>query len=312
MRKLLASLCVAAGLGAGATALAGCGSDDAQPFDAAKAAAATSQKGTARMTIALSVTGAGLPLPVSVKGRGVTSLKRPEGAITFDLGPVLTFAGVPPGTKGTDLQLRFTPGGVVYAKPPSAKQLGLKLPGGKRWASLELAQVAAALDLPTKGLGKLFTLDPSAQLRALKAAKGLKEVGKEKIAGTQTTHFRGTYRLADFVRTLPAAERADVQAALARLEELSRTAGGTTSGLSDPIPADLWVDKDGVTRRMVSTTRLPAQGGQPAGTIKQRYELSDFGARLDATPPPAADTYAATKAAVGFLRSAASGAQAAP
>ncbi len=294
MRKLTTSLCVLATVGAGATAVAGCGGDEAGGLDVAKAAAATEQKGTARIALKTTVEGAGLPLPLDIKGKGVTSLKSSEGKITLDLGPLLGLAGAPQGTPG-GLELRFK-AATVYVKPPKLQQL--KVPGGKPWVSLELPKVAAALGLPTKGLGKLFTLEPAAQLRALKAAKGLKEVGKETVGGAQTTHYRGTYKLSDFVATLPAGERRDAEQAIKKLNELS---AGSQTNVDEPIPADLWVDKDGVTRRLTATTKLPAQKGQPAGKLKQSYELSDFGVALDAAPPAAAETFDATDALSGAL-----------
>jgi hypothetical protein len=294
MRSSITALCLAASLGA--TALAGCGSsEESEPFDVAKAAAATAGKGTARMTVKVSLSGAGLPIPIDVDAKGVTSLDSPEGKLVFDLAPLLSLAGAPQGTPG-DLEVRFR-GGTLYAKPPKIEQL--QIPGGKAWVSLELPKVAEAFDIPSRGLGKLFTLEPAAQLRALQSAKGLKKVGEEDVAGAETTHYRGTYRLADLVKTLSPAEQADIRKAVAKLDELDPGSGGEL--LDQPTPADLWVDEDGVTRKMLSTAKVPAQGGQPAGTIKQSYVLSDFGTPLDASPPAAGDTYAATDAIVGVL-----------
>ena len=295
MRKLMTSLCVIAGMGAGATALAGCGGDEVAGLDVAKAAAATADKGTARIAVKIRVEGAGLPLPVDLDAKGITALGAPKGRLTFDLAPLLGMAGAPKGTPG-DLEVRFD-GGTLYARPPALDEL--KIPNGKRWVSLRLPKLASALGLPTRGLGKLFTLEPAAQLRALKAAKGLKEVGKEDVGGAGTTHYRGTFKLTDFVATLPPAERAEVERAI---KELERLGGDSGAGLDDPVPADLWVDEEGVTRKLLSTAKLPGQNGQPGGTIKQSYVLSDFGVALDASPPAAGETYDATAALAGLLK----------
>jgi len=302
MRTLITSLCVVAGIGAGGIAVAGCGADDAVGLDVAKAAAATAEKGTARIAVKVSVAGAGLPLPVDVSAQGVTALNAPKGKLTFDLKPLLGLAGVAEGTASA-LEVRFD-GGSIYAKPPKLDEL--KVPGGKPWISLELPKLAAALGLPAKGLGKLFTLEPAAQLRALKAAKGLKEVGKEDVAGAQTTHYRGTFTLSDFVATLPADERKEVEQAIEKVDALG---GKSAASLNDPVPAELWVDEDGVTRKLLSTTKLPAQGGQPAGTIKQSYVLSDFGVPLDAAPPAASETFDATAELSRVLRQVATSGQ---
>jgi hypothetical protein len=286
MRKLIASLCVVVGIGAGATAVAGCGGDDATGINVSRVAAATAEKGTARIAVKVSVEGAGLPLPLELDAKGVTALDSSKGRLTFDLRPLLGLLGAQQGASG-DLELRFD-GGTLYAKPPKLGQL--KIPGGKPWVSLELPKLASALDLPTKGLGKLFRLEPAEQLRALKAAKGLKEIGKEDVDGTETTHYRGTFELADFVATLPAAERAEVQQAIEKLDALATGSGS----LNSPVLADIWVDEDGVTRKLLSTTNLPEQDGRPGADIRQSYVLSDFGAALDADPPAAGETYDAT------------------
>ena len=294
MRKSMTAICVAASFGA--TAVAGCGSsEESEPFDVAKAAKATAEKGTARMTVKVSVSGAGLPIPIDVNAKGVTALDASKGKLVFDLKPLLGLAGAPQGTPG-DLEVRFD-GGTLYAKPPKIEQL--QIPGGKPWVSLELPRVAEAFDIPSRGVGKLFTIEPAAQLRALQSAKGLKEVGEEEVAGAKTTHYRGTYRLSDFVKTLTPAEQKDVQAAIAKLDQLDPGSGKEL--LEEPVPADLWVDEDGVTRRLVSNAKVPAQGKTPAGSIKQSYELSDFGTPLDADPPAAGQTYAATDAVVEAL-----------
>lgn len=294
MRKNITSLAVLAAVAIGGTVAAGCGSEDAG-FDIDKAAAATAEKKTARVTSKVSVEGAGLPLPIELDAKGTTSLTSAEGKLILDLEPLLGLAGAPAGTPG-DLEVRFQPDGTLYAKPPKLDQL--KIPGGKQWVSLELPALGQALGLPTEGLGKVFTLEPAAQLRALKAAKGLKEVGKEDVGGAETTHYRGTFKFSDFVATLPEAERASAEAAVEKLKQLDRT---SAASLDEPVPAELWVDKDGVTRKLLSTSKLPAQGGQPAGTLKQSYVLSDFGVALDAAPPAAGDTFAATEVAAGAL-----------
>lgn len=298
MRKLIAPVLAVAAAGSGAAAIAGCGADDAKQavgLDPAKAAAATASKGSARIALDTRIAGAGLPVPIELKGSGVTSLTKPAGNFSLDLGPLLSLAGASSSASSKALDMRFA-GGTVYVKPPQLDQL--KVPGGRSWVSVRLPALAKALGLPTRGLGKLFTLDPAAQLRALKAAKGLKPVGKEVVGGANTTHYRGTYRTADLLRTLSPADRADVQAALKKLQAL-----GGSQALDQAIPADLWVGDDGVTRKLQSTTKLPARGGESGGTISQTYVLSDFGTPLDVTPPAASDTYDATSTLTSVLGS---------
>lgn len=269
----------------GGVALTSCG-DDGGSVDLAKTVRATADKGTARTTMKVRVSGLGLPGPLAFTAKGVTALAEPRGRLTLDLGPLLTLVGAPAGgDRGLELIVN---GADVYAKPP--KLDGLTIPEGRSWITLDLAALAKAAGLRTEGLGDLVTLDPSSQLRALRASKGMDEVGKEKVAGVETTHFKGTYRLSDLVEGLPPAERARARAAIKDLERV----GGKDSGIDEPTPADLWVDGQGVTRRMRSTAKLPGQGGAPGGHLVFDYALSDFGATLDTTPPPASERYDVT------------------
>ena len=284
MRKLVATFAAAALVGGAGLAATGCGAEEAAGVDVAQAAEKTAAKKTAKATVTFRATGAGLPIPIDLKATGVTALDRPAGTMTMDLGPLLRLAGAQTGDGKLTIQFG---GKDLYVKPPVVQ--GFEVPGGKEWVSVDLKKAAESFGLDTKGLGALFSVDPSTQLEALNSAKGLKEVGKEDIGGVETTHFRGTYTLSDFVAKLPADQKAAAEKALKDAEGL------LGESLDQPQPADLWVDDEGVLRKMRGTTKLPAQNGMPAGTFSFDYVLSDFGAKLDTTPPPAGDTLDVTE-----------------
>lgn len=296
MRSRLLVLGVTAVLATGGgVAISSCGSDeDAGKVDVAKAAQATSSKGTARMTMRMRMSGLGLPAPITINARGVTALGEPRSRFSMDLGPLLALVGgSAPGGEELDVVLD---GADIYVKPPRLE--GLTIPGGKRWLALDLEELAEAAGLPTKGLGATFNIDPAAQLRALKAAKGLEEVGKEKVDGADTTHLRGTYTVSDVIAGLPEREREDARKALRSLERL----GGQKTGVNQPLRADIWIDEDGVTRRMRASSKLPAQAGTPAGSFDISYVLRDFGAKLDTSGPPASQRHDATDALANGLK----------
>ena len=297
MRRLLALAATAALATGGGAAISACGSDDDKStVDVGQTAKATAAKGTARMSMDMRMRGLGLPNPVTLKAQGVTDLDEPRAQMTMDLGPLIALVGAPTNG-GKNLELTVD-GADVYAKPPRIE--GLTIPGGKQWIGLDLEELAEAAGLPTKGLGALFNVDPASQLRALKAAKGLEDVGKEEVNGVQTTHLQGTYRLSDVIAGLPEDDRRDAREALKALDRL----GGTNkSSLNDPVRADIWVDQDGLTRRMRTSSKLPAQAGTPGGSFVASYSLGSFGARLDTSGPPASERYDATEA----LRDAAKG-----
>lgn len=300
LRKLLPLLALLAVLVPGALVAAGCGAEEAAGVDVAQAAQATREKGTARMEMQVRMTGFGLPAAMEVSGEGVTDLDEPRMDLTLDLSKVAGALGAPMGD--ADVRLKVD-GADVYVRVPEIP--GLELPGGASWAALDLAQVAKAMGFDTKGLGALFQVDPSAQLRAMRAAEGLDEVGEETIGGVRTTHFRGTFTTLDALRALPAAERKEAEAALRGLEGMEET-------LDDPIPTELWIDEQGVMRRMVSEGEVPSQAGVPGGSMRMSYELSGFGAKLDSSAPPKGDTFDATEALGSILEGGVPGVTGAP
>lgn len=286
MRKLAASLAALTLAGGAGLVATGCGAEEAAGVDVAQAATKTAAKKTAKVTMTFRGSGMGLPVPLNVTANGVTALDAAKGTLTMDFGPLLQLAGAPAGGD-SKLEMRFGNGSAVYVKPPALP--GLEIPGGKSWVSADLEQLGEAFGFDTKALGALLNVDPSSQLKAFDAAKGLKEVGKEQVDGVETTHFKGTLKLSDYVAALPADQRKAAQDALKQLEGL-----GGDQGFDQPTPVELWVDDEGVLRRMVSTGKVPGQKGVPGGTFKVDYRLSDFGTPLDLTPPPADDTYDVT------------------
>lgn len=287
MRSRSLALLVAVLLGAGASvALSACG-DEGGNVDLAKTVRTTSKKGTARTSMHIRISGLGLAQPLVLTAKGVTSLGEPRARLTLDLGPLLTLVGA--SRRGDrDLEL-IADGSEVYVRPPRLR--GLTVPGGRSWITLDLASLARAAGLRTQGLGDLVTLEPASQLRALKASEGMEEVGKEEVDGVETTHFRGSYRLSDFVDELPARKRASARRSI---EELKRV-GGKETTIDDPIPADIWIDAAGVTRRMRSASKLPAGAGTSGGYLVFDYSLHDFGAELDTTAPPRSEVYDVTR-----------------
>jgi hypothetical protein len=273
----------------GGLALASCGSDGKSPVGVAQAANTTAEKGTARVTMHMRLRGMGLPLPVELKATGVTALAEPRARLSINIGPLLALGGAPPGGD-QNLEVTFD-GADLYVKPPQLG--GLTIPDGKRWVALDLKELAESAGLPTKGLGALLSIDPASELRALKAAKKLKEVGEEEVDGVHTTHFRGTIRLSDSIPGLPPDERADARKALKALDSLRL--GGERLSLNDPSTDEIWVDEDGVVRRMSSTSKVPAAGGTPAGSMSFSYSLHDFGVKLDTGGPPPSERFDATE-----------------
>lgn len=250
--------------------MSGCGAEEVAGVDVAQAAQATSAKGTARVTMTMNMKGLGLPTPIDVEAKGVTALGEARMNVEFDFGALLAAAGV--GDAGT-MEMRLD-GADLYVKPPEIQALNLP-----EWIGLDLRRVIEAMGIDADAAGALFTVDPASQLRALKSAGGLEEVGTEEIDGAETTRLKGTMSVKDTIAALPPAKREAAEKAIAQLEKL----GGDT--FEQRIPAELWVDGDSIVRRMRMTMEMPAQNGAPTGTMQMSYELSDFGAELDVSKP---------------------------
>lgn len=301
MSRLVAALVAASILVLGAVLAAGCGSEDVEKVagvDVAQAAKKTAEKGTAKMDMTISITGGGVPQPVSLKASGVTALDRPAARMTIDFGPVAQSFGVPIPTDAAKIEMLFE-GSRFNAKVPAIPGLP-SLPGNAGWVQVDVAKIAEAAGFDTKGIGALFSIDPFKQLEILDSIDTLEKVGEEEVVGARTTHYRGTYTPQDYIDALPADQKRSVEEALRQAEGLTGTKDAL--GLDDPVPADLWIDDEGIARKITSKASIPSQGGVPGGAIEQEYLLSDFGAKLDTTAPPKDDTYEATDALSGLLK----------
>jgi len=150
------------------------------------------------------------------------------------------------------------------------------LTGASGWLSMsadELGTGASSL-----GLGAGATA-PTKMLEALRGVTDEPEiVGQEEVRGVETTHYRGTLTLADALEKVPEDQRAEVAAALDELGE-DGDAG---------IPIDVWIDGDGLPRRMTvdmgDALAMVAPGG---GSATMTMELFDYGEPVDiAIPSP--------------------------
>lgn len=282
MRKLLSTITAVAAL-ASVPLAAGCGADDLKPESVAEAAQATRETRTARVDMTVAVSGFGTPVPLSVRGRGTSALDSAKLDVTFNLGPLLSLAGV----QGSGATRMVVLGKDVFVAPPRVQQF--ELPGGARWVGLDVAKALGAMGIDPEGLGALVNADPGAQLEALTSAKGMKEVGEEKIAGVETTHFRGTVRARDLIAAMPPERRRKAQAAF---DELVRASPGSDA----PQAIDVWVDDDERVRRLRQQVKAPSQRGVPAGRADVTVDYSKFGTPLDVKAPARDDVFDATSA----------------
>lgn len=91
-------------------------------------------------------------------------------------------------------------------------------------------------------------------------AREVEEAGSEDVRGTPTT--RNTTTL-----------------------DLSGAEGRDEEGLPETVPTEVWIDEDGLVRRI--RQRLPVGEG---GDVDYTLELYDFGVQATVQPPPEEDT----------------------
>ncbi len=189
-------------------------------------------------------------------------------------------------------------GATVYLKMPFiAQQLRARTP----WVSATVPEAAGqagglgalgawsglgglgSAGSPADYLAQIKTLDPSVQER-----------GAEEVRGVQTKRYSGSLDIRALLSTqLTPAEAAQLNAAMPVLDAFR-------------IPYDVWVDADGLPRRITTTLDFGALGGQPTtGTTPGMvfsYELFDYGTPGEIALPPASEVTVVDPAALDALK----------
>jgi hypothetical protein len=240
--------------------------------------AATKTAGARTAKFSAVVTSEGGMFAKGLNEEGAFDFTNRRGRIQVDPS---TF-GIPGLTAKVDAVIDFSAGLVEYVHfPELASELG-----GKEWMKVDVAQLLkqqTGADVSAALQGQ--SSDPNAGLQQLRGATAVTEIGKEKIRGVDATHYRATIDVDKAAREAPASAR-DAMQKLANLYRVKT------------FPVDVWLDGSGRVVRQVLTTdtstmNIPttvATTGSAIGKISVTMEFFDFGAAVDATPPPADQT----------------------
>jgi hypothetical protein len=243
------------------------------PEAVARAADKTAAKGGVRVAIDQTITLPGQS-PIAMSGTGLFDPKAQRGHMTLDLSKI---PGLPNDISANATQEFIFEHFTMYMRSPL---FAAELPKGKHWLKIDVMKAgkAAGIDL---GAVAQQGQDPTQALRYLNAASGdVKRIGKETVRGVATTHYKATIDFKRYADSVPAKDRASVRRTVTQMIKLS---GDST------FPMEVWIGKDGVVRRLRQRIRtLVAPGIR--GTIDQRIDLFDFGARVAVKLPPASDT----------------------
>jgi hypothetical protein len=207
----------------------------------------------------------------SMSGEG--AFAGPRGRMSMDL------SGLGNGEVTGRLELAFDRL-LIYMKFPP--EVARELPGGKTWVKFDLARLGKQEGIDFEELMQLGGSDPSRSLDLLRAAShDFAAVGDEAVRGVQTTHYRGTIDLEKLAQQGPAKARESYRRII---EETGQK----------QIPVDVWIDEDGLTRRLHYEQKMP--GG---GSTDFTQEFYDFGADVNVEAPPASQTIDITELVAG-------------
>lgn len=254
-----------------------------------QAAARTSDANTARFVMHYTLSG--VPeLPggsLSFAADGAFDVEAERVRIAIDLSALVEAAEasgeVPPGAAQQMEMLAgermesVIDGDVIYQRFP------MMAPTGKEWVRIDAS--AYGVDLQAGGPGEQGT-DATAYLSLLEASgEEVTELGREEVRGVPTTRYRATVDLGVHLAEATPEARDDLARVLGPegLEALAGTA----------FPLDVWVDDEGLVRRVAATLDLagaaPPEAADvvpPGAAISFDIEYFDFGADVQVDPPP--------------------------
>jgi hypothetical protein len=249
------------------------------------AAATNRQSGALAFAMKGTVTTNGQPVPLAVRGtfdrrsrRGVYTARMKLGSQAFTVRQILD---------GQELYLRSP----LFAG---------KLPGGKSWLRINLAEAARTPGVDLDALGASGpSQDPTQALDYLQGAGTATRLETAKVAGVTTTHYLVQVDLRR------AAKRNSSAPAKRSIKRLIKTLGPLRS-----LPIDVWVDGDRLVRRQ--RVRYSATVAGVRSNFDVTTDYTAFGKTVDATPPATADTFdglSALKAAAKARKEAQQGSQ---
>lgn len=205
-----------------------------------------------RMEMKMSVDGQEL----SMEGEGTFDYDEQLGEMTM----TISGSGLP-GPQAIDM---IVDGEHLYVKSPEAL-------GGGGWQRMDMTEVAG-----TRGAGQ-FSQDPTQYLDFLRGAgEDVEEVGTEEIDGVTTTHYKADLSfdaILDYASESGEATEEEVEALRTQLEALG----------DESVPSEVWIDEDGLPRRMTLAMNVEAEG--QAADMDITVDLYDYGVEVDVEPP---------------------------
>ncbi len=248
-------------------AVAGCSGESEESGSSSGAASGSAVADTAAKTAAASPASVEITGTLTPTGSDPTSTKI-EGAVDGETGNVT----LTPSVGGAAAVTKIAHDGTVFYIQPAA---GAEIPQGKKWVKIDIAQFSPGTrDL--SGLLQFLQSDPIRLLGFVAAGmENPENVNTEDVNGVETTHYRGT---------VDAKQGAEAMTDLGEpFTQLVAEADFTE------FTADLWIDEDGVTRRLIY--EIPNSAAAGGGTAKTTIEFVDFDDGIEIEVPSDDDAY---------------------
>lgn len=252
---------------------------DVQVLQAAYGKAAAAK--TAKMALVETIRSSGQDL--TIHASGAMDLTGKRATMTMQLPQV------------GSVEVRMV-GHVMYMRLPAAMQT---MAHGKQWMSIDLdALLKQQTGATLSQLQGLSGQDPAQFMTLLQGVSNdVRKVGTEDVRGVSTTHYKVTL---------------DLDKALARISDPATR--DSVRQMYDKlglrtIPADVWVDGDGLPRRVAMTMSGLAKGqtGGSGAAMDMTMDFYDYGTSVDVSAPPADQTTDLTGAIGGAASGAISG-----
>ncbi|MEO3811698.1 LppX_LprAFG lipoprotein [Sphaerisporangium sp. B11E5] len=155
-------------------------------------------------------------------------------------------------------------GQTAYMK---VEMLNKLLGSAKPWIKLDLAELGRSAGVDAgQFLSQAQQLDLQSSVKMITGSKDVKAVGTETVGGVDTTHYKGTFPVAEAVKQLD--------------PELQQKLAPQISKLKD-MKFDAWIDAENLPRK------LEMNGAADGGTFKAALQFSKFNEAAEVTAPPA-------------------------
>lgn len=270
-----------------ALSVAACGGGESLSVDdVALAADKTAEQKSARFEMTMRLSAPDGQQDVEVTADGEIDYENQRSRMQMDMGGLIEAMG---GRPGEDFRLEALfdyPD--FYMRLPRDLLGESGLPAGKEWVKVDLQKAGGVLNDFQQ-----LAQSPADQMQMLRTVSdGVEEKGKDEIRGIETTRFHAVVDvqrvLDEGLKNVPEQQRAATARAMKQLIE--------QSGVRE-LPMDVWLDGDGVLRRMAMDTEIPLAGQSESMRMQMTMDLFDFGADVDIEPPPAAKVMDVTEEA---------------